>query len=247
MEHFPDALAPDLPGHPEGKSLATVAEYSEWLRGWLHKQGHKSDLILSGFTLGACVALQYALDYPQEVAGLCLMTVAMRPKERAPGALDFRLNAAKDATVHEEWLDAMRHTLMFVEEDFREELIDCHRTVGPISQYNDLVTIDKFDVRDRIGELKMPLTLVRGLDDPGKPLEYELEIHESVPGSKYIKLEQAGHFPMAERPDDINQAIEELLAQAFPGDASPELGCLRSLPVHRGCGQQGGGVGPWSF
>ena len=105
----------------------------------------------------------------------------------------------------------MRHTMMFIEPDLRETLIECHRVVGPISQYNDLVTIDQFDVRDRIGERKVPLTLVRGLDDPGKPLEYELEIHEAVPGSKYIKLEQAGHFPMAERPDDINRAIEELI------------------------------------
>ncbi|MEC8857801.1 MAG: alpha/beta hydrolase, partial [Chloroflexota bacterium] len=78
MEHFPDALAPDLPGHPQGDSMATVAEYTEWLRSWLHKQGHKYDLVLSGFTLGACIALQYALDYPDEVAGLLLMTIAMR-------------------------------------------------------------------------------------------------------------------------------------------------------------------------
>ena len=211
LQHFPGALAPDLPGHPDGESLETVAEYTEWLRGWLHDQGHNKDLALSGFTLGACVALQYALDYPDEVAGLLLMTVAMRPKERPPGTLEFRLNAAKDEKVHEEWLDAMRHSMMFIEPDLREKLIECHRVVGPISQYNDLVTLDKFDVRDRIGDLKVPLTLVRGLDDPGKPLEYELEIHEAVPGSKYIKLEQAGHFPMAERPDDINQAIEELV------------------------------------
>ena len=82
----------------------------------------------------------------------------------------------------------------------------------PTVPNNDLVTIDKFDVRDRFSELKVPLTLIRGVDDPGKPAEYELEIHQAVPGSKYIKLEQAGHFPMAERPDDINQALEELLA-----------------------------------
>ena len=140
------------------------------------------------------------------------MTVAMRPKERAPGALEFRLNAAKDEKVHQEWLDAMRHVMMFIEPDLRERLIDCHRKVGPMSQYNDLVTIDKFDVRDRIGELKAPLVLVRGVDDPGKPAEYELEIHQAVPGCKYIKLEEAGHFPMAERPDDVNRAIEELMA-----------------------------------
>ena len=212
VQHFPDSLAPDLPGHPEGESLSSVADYTEWLRGWLHKDGHGKDLVLAGFTLGACVALQYALDYPDEVAGLLLMTVAMEPKVRAPGALDFRLNAAKDEKVHQEWLDAMRHVMMFIEPELRERLIECHRKVGPMSQYNDLVTIDKFDVRDRIGELKAPLTLIRGVDDPGKPAEYELEIHQAVPGSKYIKLEQAGHFPMAERPDDVNRAIEELMA-----------------------------------
>ena len=214
MEHFPDALAPDLPGHPQGNSLATVVEYTEWLRGWLYKKGHKSGLVLAGFTLGACVALQYALDHPEEVAGLLLMTIAMRPKERAPGSLEFRLNAGKDEKIHEEWLDNMRHTMMFIDPELREKLIERHRVVGPITQYNDLVTIDKFDVRDRIGDLKVPLTLVRGVDDPGKPAEYELEIHEAVPGSKYIKLENAGHFPMAERPDEINRAIEELVAKA---------------------------------
>jgi pimeloyl-ACP methyl ester carboxylesterase len=205
-------LTPDLPGHPDGDSLDTVEEYTEWLHGYLHQQGHSSDVVLSGFTLGACVALQYALDYPDEVAGLLLMTIAMRPKERAPGSLEFRLNAAKDEKVHEEWLDAMRHSMMFIEPGLREQLIECHRIVGPISQYNDLVTIDNFDVQDRISELKTPLVLVRGLDDPGKPDEYELEIHEAVTGSKYVKLEQAGHFPMAERPDDINKLIEELMA-----------------------------------
>ena len=211
-KHFPGSLAPDLPGHPEGESLSSVVDYTEWLRDWLHKGGHNNGLVLAGFTLGACVALQYALDHPDEVAGLLLMTIAMRPKERAICALEFRLNAAKDAKVHQEWLDTMRHVMMFIEPDLRERLIECHKKVGPLSQYNDLVTIDKFDVRDRIGELKTPLVLVRGVDDPGKPAEYELEIHEAVPGSKYIKMAQAGHFPMAERPDDVNRAIEELMA-----------------------------------
>ncbi|MEC8911737.1 MAG: alpha/beta hydrolase [Chloroflexota bacterium] len=212
LEHFPGSLAPDLPGHPDGESLSTVAEYTEWVRDWLHSRGHTKDLVLSGFTLGACIALQYALDHPNEVAGLLLMTIAMRPKERAKGGLEFRLNAAKDPQIYEDWLEAMRHSQMFIAPELSNSLIECHRKVGPRSQYNDLVTIDNFDVRDRIGELKVPLTLIRGMDDPGKPAEYELEIHEAVPGSKYIKLEQAGHFPMAERPDDINRALEELLA-----------------------------------
>ena len=139
------------------------------------------------------------------------MTIAMRPKERTLGGLEFRLNAAKDPSIHKEWIEAMRHSQMFIAPELSNRLIECHRKVGPQSQYNDLITIDNFDVRDRISELKAPLTLIRGVDDPGKPAEYELEIHQAVPGSKYLKLEQAGHFPMAERPDDINRELEKLM------------------------------------
>jgi pimeloyl-ACP methyl ester carboxylesterase len=84
LKHFPGSLAPTLPGHPDGAPCGSVKAYTDWLRGWLWAQGHTQDLVLSGFTLGACIALQYALDYPDEVRGLVLMTVAMRSKQRAP-------------------------------------------------------------------------------------------------------------------------------------------------------------------
>jgi len=101
--------------------------------------------------------------------------------------------------------------MKFVEPELRERLMKRHARVGPLSQLHDLVVIDQFDVRDRISTLQPPMLLIRGLDDPGMPPEYELEIHEAVPGSRYLKLEAAGHFPMAERPQEVNRAIEEFL------------------------------------
>ena len=212
LEHFPGSLAPNLPGHLSGIACADIPRYTEWLRGWLWSQGHEEDLVLVGFTLGACIALQYGLDYPEEVKALVLMTVAMRPKQRAPGSLEFRLQAAEDPQVYQQWKDAMAHTMMFMEPDLRERLLKQHDKVGPLSQHRDLVTIDVFDVHDRIATLKPPLLLIRGIDDPGKPPEYEMEIHQAVPGSRYLKLDNAGHFPMAERPADVNRAIEEFIA-----------------------------------
>ena len=217
LEHFPGSIAPNLPGHLSGDPCPDVARYTEWLRGWLWAQGMNQDLVLCGFTLGACIALQYALDYPEEVKGLALMTVAMRSKERAPGSLEFRLNAAKDPEVYRQWKDAMAHSMMFIEPDLRERLLKRHDEVGPISQHRDLATIDAFDVSDRISDLKAPLLLVRGVDDPGKPPEYELEIHQAVPGSRYLKLDNAGHFPMVERPADVNQAIADFVAAIDAG------------------------------
>jgi pimeloyl-ACP methyl ester carboxylesterase len=39
-----------------------------------------------------------------------------------------------------------------------------------------------------------------------------MEIHRAVPGSQYLKLSHAGHFPMAEKPEEFNRAIDKFLA-----------------------------------
>lgn len=211
LSHFAGSLAPTLPGHLEGAPCPDVQRYTEWVRGWLWAQGRKRDLVLVGYTLGASIALQFGLEYPDEVAGLVLMTVAMRPKSWAPGALELRLRAPKEPDAYREWWEFQRHAMKFVAPDLRERLMERHRQVGPISQYHDLSAIGQFDARDRISKLKPPLLLIRGADDPGAPPEYEIEIHQAVPGSRYLRLKEAGHFPMAERPQEVNRAIEDFL------------------------------------
>jgi pimeloyl-ACP methyl ester carboxylesterase len=211
-KHFPQSVAPDLPGHLGGTRCADVKGYTEWVRGWLWAQGMKQDLVLVGYTLGACIALQYALDYPEEVKGIVIMTVAMRPKTRPAGTYDMRVRAAQDPKAYEEWIAFNRHAMYLVEPALRERLLERHRQIGPLSQLEDLKTIDAFDARDRIAGLKPKLLLLRGLKDPGKPPEYEKEIHEAVPGSRYVKLDDAGHFPPTEIPEKVNALIEDFVA-----------------------------------
>lgn len=212
-KHFANSVAPSLPGHLEGTRCPDVKSYTEWVRGWLWAQGLNKDLVLIGYTLGASIALQYGLDYPEEVKGLVIMTVAARPKVRPPGTYELRLQAVKDPKVYEEWLAFQLKAMHLVEPGLRERLMERHRQVGPISQYHDLMTIDAFDVRDRIATLKPKLLLLRGLKDHGNPPEYEREIHEAVPGSKYVKLPDAGHFPPVEIPEQVNALIDEFLAE----------------------------------
>ena len=102
--------------------------------------------------------------------------------------------------------------MKFVEPGLKKKLMERHLQIGPLSQLHDLKTIDAFDVRDRIATLKPKLLLLRGIDDPNNPPEYEKEIHEAVPGSKYLKLSGAGHFPPTEKPAEVNAMIEEFVA-----------------------------------
>ena len=82
-----------------------------------------------------------------------------------------------------------------------------------MAQYRDLVVIDRFDVRDRVHHLSTPLLLIQGIDDPLATGNYEEEIHRAVPGSKFIKMKDAGHFPMVEKPDEFNRALDAFLAE----------------------------------
>jgi pimeloyl-ACP methyl ester carboxylesterase len=56
------------------------------------------------------------------------------------------------------------------------------------------------------------LLLIRGADDPNQGPDYEFEIHQAVPGSQYLRLNNAGRFPFAEKPEQVNRAIDEFLA-----------------------------------
>ena len=214
LRHFPNSLAPDLPGHLEGERCLSVKSYTDWVRGWLWAQNTQKNLILVGYTLGASIALQYALDYPGEVSGIVIMTVSMEPKIRPPGTYEMRIRANEDPKVYEEeWIKYQKIAMGLVEPEYRERLMEKHRQVGPMSQYHDLKTIDEFDVRDRINTLKPKLLLLRGLQDHGNPPKYEEQIHKAVPGSQYIEFDDAGHFPATEIPDKVNSLIEEFILE----------------------------------
>jgi len=62
-----------------------------------------------------------------------------------------------------------------------------------------------------MAESSPDLAIVDGGLSPTDPPEYEKEIHEAVPGSRYVKLSGAGHFPPTEIPDTVNALIEEFV------------------------------------
>ena len=86
LKYYPGSLAPTLPGHPDGTACPNVELYTEWVRGWLWSKDRQKGFVLVGFSLGGCIALQYGLDYPDEVKALVLMTTGMRPRERRSSA-----------------------------------------------------------------------------------------------------------------------------------------------------------------
>jgi pimeloyl-ACP methyl ester carboxylesterase len=189
-----------------------MSHYAEWVRGWLWAQGIKKDLVLCGFTSGAAISLEYGLTHPDEVLGLVLSTASMRRGQMGPDRLELRLKAAAgDEAAYKNWYDFNERAMEWVEPGLRAKLMKAHVAVGPMGQYKYLTTPGN-DQTDRIASLKPKLLLIRGKSDIVQPEDHMQEVHEAVPGSRLVRMDNAGHFPPVERPDEYNRLVEEFVA-----------------------------------
>jgi len=67
------------------------------------------------------------------------------------------------------------------------------------------------DVTSRLTEIKVPLQLIWGADDPLFPVAQAAHAHALVAHSRLAVIEGAGHSPQAERPEEFNRVLLNFL------------------------------------
>ncbi|MGH8706953.1 MAG: 3-oxoadipate enol-lactonase [Burkholderiales bacterium] len=72
--------------------------------------------------------------------------------------------------------------------------------------------IPKINLTSRLKEIKAPLLVICGDQDPGTPPAMSREIHENAPGSKLVMIPQAAHLANLEQPAAFTKAMREFLA-----------------------------------
>ena len=63
----------------------------------------------------------------------------------------------------------------------------------------------------RIQEITVPTLVMWGTHDPLFPLEVGEELHQQIPGSSFVKVADAGHLTMWEKPEESNATIFDFL------------------------------------
>jgi pimeloyl-ACP methyl ester carboxylesterase len=66
-------------------------------------------------------------------------------------------------------------------------------------------------LKKRIHRIKTPTLLVWGTSDGLVPLAYAHAFNEMIAGSRLAILEEAGHLPMLEQPEEFRRAVSEFL------------------------------------
>ena len=234
--------APDLPGFGRSEKPRArygVPYFTRFIERYMQARGLRSAAVV-GTSLGGRIALELALEHPRRVTRLVLVNSLGfgRPNVHMSYGLvtiprlgEAVMNMARDAL---QWapshmirrvagrLSGASHDLKRTMDDaYLDDLRELYSAQGYHDAY--LATVRSLvrpgalfgghhDVTQRLNELKIPVQLIWGADDPLFPVSHAALAHSLIGNSSLAVIEGAGHTPQAERPEEFNRVLRRFLA-----------------------------------
>lgn len=205
-EYFANSEAVALCGHPEGQPLSSIDGYVDWLRGYIHQQRYQ-DVILVGHSMGGAVAQLYGLKYGEEIRALVLISTGARLRV-LPSLLAAFREMIVDRTA---WRKFVENIYSHVAPEVRQVVMEARIKIGPAVILNDFLCGDKFDIMDKVHNIKLPTLVIGGSQDEWTPVKYTHYLADKIEGATEVIFEGTGHWVMMEKPKEVNQAIEAFL------------------------------------
>lgn len=198
-------LAPDLagfgrtPAPREGMRLSALVRY---LAGFLDSLGVER-AILVGNSLGGAVAIRYAANNPGRVKRLFLLDSAgllnevppeLEPETREEARELARIAFGPEATVPRFFLD------------------DLVRSARDPARRAYLRSDESTDVREDLGRIEAPTTIIWGEQDRLVPPEHGTALREGIAGSELIFLPGVAHVPQIQAPEEVLRIMADRLS-----------------------------------
>ncbi len=214
VRHLPEANAvvPDLSAHGDspGAGHATIAAYAADMIALLNAL-HIDQAIVMGHSMGGAIALTLALDYPQRVCGLILMSTGAKLSVHSDILSGITTEFMQVAKTIIDWQWHVN-----ADKDLRE-VIGYKTLIGTPAQivYNDYMACNIFDVRQRLSEIHIPTLIIGGTLDKLTPPKYSEYLHQHIADSKLALIEDGAHMVAQEQPHVVAGVIREWLLE-FP-------------------------------
>ena len=214
--HGWNVTAPDLPGHgrSEGPALDTIADMGSWLTRLLdHLQIERAAVI--GHSMGSLIALSFAVTEPARVTHLALLG----PSEPMPVA-DQLLDAARENShdaidMANTWSHSPRGRLganpnpglwMYAG---GERLLE--RAADSVF-YSDLRACNGFQMpNEHLAAVRCPTLVISGTSDMMTPARRGADLASHIPNTTLVTLQRCGHAMLSEQPNEVLDALQQLL------------------------------------
>ena len=203
-------VALDLSGHGESDDVGTepgtetLDAYADDVAAVARATGAS---VLVGNSLGGAVVQQVALERDLPLSGLVLADTGAKLGVADP--LKEMLAADWDRAV--EFVHS--EDMLFHDPDPRdvERSKAAMRGTGREVTERDFLTCDRFDARDRLGEITLPVLCVYGEHDRLTPPKFHEYLAEHLPDAELVEIADAAHLPFVERPAAFDAAVSEFV------------------------------------
>lgn len=207
--------AVDLPGHGRsaGSGAADVTTYAALVPAFLAGIG-ASRAVLAGHSMGGTIALQAALDIPQQVAGLILLGSSARMPV-APALLAGLSDDPQSA------IDVFTQNLYgpAAPPDMVAATAEAYQQLDAQLLRNDLLACNAFDARQQLGRIACPTLVLCGEEDRMTPLKFSVSLSTGLPNARMQSFPGAGHMLMLEAPAQVNAAMRAFITSLADTEA----------------------------
>jgi pimeloyl-ACP methyl ester carboxylesterase len=179
-------------------------------------------VVLIGLTMGAMTALRFALDHPDRLLGMVLVSAS----EGGRAAMRERFEtSAQIAESHGMEMLAEGFCSVLFSPWFQQEKSDfvlaCRRGMQAASPEGYARSIralaERQPLRDRLSEIRVKTLVVIGEDDVTEfPLEDADLYARGIPDAKLAKIRKAGHLANIEQADVFNSLLDRFLDELRP-------------------------------
>jgi pimeloyl-ACP methyl ester carboxylesterase len=152
----------------------------------------------------------YALKYSQELKGIIIIDsgakLRVHPRYLAPCEEAIKGNPR-------EWYQLVEEIYRLTPGDYEREVVEKQKAMSPAVMLNDFLCCDKFDIMDKVQEIKLPALVICGELDVMTPVKYTNYLGAKLANSRVLIISQATHLALAEKPEAVNKAIEDFVKE----------------------------------
>lgn len=214
-----DLIAVDMPGH--GRSSlpppdARLADYADAILALLDalKIGRAH---VAGHSMGALVAVEFALAHPERVASLIALNAVFcrTPEQRA--AIEARVAALDDGPARPDWSGTLNRWFGDPTSGAHAEAAALTNTllshidpVGYARTYRVFARADA-DHRDRLPQLAAPSMFATGEQDPNSTPSMSEAMASIAPGGRCVVLSGQRHMMTLTDPERTNRLLRDFI------------------------------------
>jgi len=207
MKFFSDLVAIDLLGHGVGVGKRTIDEYVEYVKKFCDERGLKN-VVMVGHSMGGAIVQKFALDHPEYLKAIVLVCTGAKLRVTPLIFEAIKKNYAQAVELITKLAFSNKAT-----SEIKEKAAEEMRNISPEVTYGDFEACDKFNIMDRLKEIKVPTLIICGLEDQLTPVKYSEYLKNNIPNSKLEIIADAGHMVMLEKPKKFNEILEKFIKE----------------------------------